>query len=202
MTIIDIAHDIQVFIDLSILLAKKYHEEADRLKTEYGVTIIDFDADEYRHCFTLGGENFAFDLTTEELYPMVRGKIGLYTDEETTITEGPAFEYASAHCAVLHSYYQILQNEMTWRGWEFDHEDYGYDLWKDGWCFSFPYFADSWEEVDGPGGGEIEYEPDQPGYYHYRPTEEIIQDACRSLILASQMRNIKPFKLSDLEASS
>jgi len=144
MTEIDLVHDIQVFINLWRTEYNKMRIRSDRLILYYNIKpCYDYD-EEYTYGFTCKGLNYAWDYGSEELY--LNGD-----DSSDPITEGDAYDYACANAAITSDVYKSVEDEMSSRGWIWDNEDYGHDLYKDGWSTSLVYFAGygDWDSMVG-----------------------------------------------------
>jgi len=181
--LLSLVHDLQTFIEIFNVKGEEQRRVHEALIKEYGITDEDWD-DGGGMLFNHAGIDYRFEPCQEELF--------LESDEdlEHAIKEGPAYEYAWKYWSVVQAAYTAVETEMDRRDWYYDQEEYGYHLVKEEWSCHMPYFCKSMDQIES-----FKYEPDQPGWYYYRPLSEIIQHACRQLIGYPQ------FKLSDLEVS-
>ena len=143
MTVIDLVHDIQIFINLWKSEYKKMQIKQDYLYSKYNIQpYFDFD-DEYMHGFSHNGLDYGWDYGSEELY--------LDGDNSTeAIISGEAYDYAIAQNQIVTDVYNAIKKEMNYRGWYYDPDEYGYYLAKDGWSTDLAYFPfGEWDDVVG-----------------------------------------------------
>lgn len=144
---IDIVHDLQIFIKKWEVALKYFKVMVDTLNNQYKVTPYSID-DEYCYGFKMNGIVYGWDYNNEELY--------LDGDPENpAITSGPVYEYALAYDRILTTAYYSVESEMNYRGWIYDPDEYGHNLYKDGWSTDLAYWSGGSEFDDAVG--EIEY---------------------------------------------
>jgi hypothetical protein len=132
----DIINDVKVFISLWKDVAKKIKEDSNILSKEYGVTDEEYDYEDGSYFFTIKGMRYKWDWNEEELYNL-----------NEKVISGPAYEYVIKNNASVKNAYDIIETEMTNRGWYYDQEEYEYYISKNGWQTTLPYFCESIEDV-------------------------------------------------------
>nr|WP_321349739.1 hypothetical protein [uncultured Methanoregula sp.] len=185
-----IADDVRALIDLWNVEAGRQFRACKDLIERYRVKTEGFDGDD-AGCwiFFIDGVRYRWEYGGEQLY------LADDIDGDNEIQGGKVWEFATAHMAAVHATYFVVEAEMDRRGWDHDPGDFEYHLWNDaGWRFDLDYYPTSMDNAH-----DFEYEPDEPGYYWYRPIQEIILDACWQI---KRDAGLFDFKLSDLEALS
>ena len=140
---IDIVHDLQIFIDQWAKEKENFDIVISHLNKKYNVTPYSLD-DEYNYGFIIDGVIYGWDWGTEELY--INGD-----DSTPAITSGSAFKYACQYEEALTTACKNVEREMTWRGWIYDHDEYGHNLFKDGWFTDLSYWSGGCEFDDAVG---------------------------------------------------
>ena len=140
----DIVNDVKVFISLWKDVENKIKADTEKLQKEYGVTNEEYDYDDGSYSLTIGGTIYNFDWNEEQL--MSNGEV---------VSSGPAYDYVIKNNAAVKNAYDIIETEMTKRGWYYDPEEYAYYILKNGWQTTLPYFAESIDEID-----EFEWDAD------------------------------------------
>lgn len=138
----DIINDVKYFISLWDKVREKIKSDSDKLTNEYGVTEEEYDYEDGSCYFTINNNRYEWDLNEEKLYNL-----------SGNITSGYAYEYIIKNNASVKNAYDIIEVEMTKRGWYYDQEEYEYFISKNGWSTTLPYFCDSIEEV-----GEFDFD--------------------------------------------
>ena len=140
----EIVNDVKVLISLWKDVENKIKADSEKLQKEYGVTNEEYDYDDGSYSLTIGGTIYNFDWNEEQL--MSNGEV---------VSSGPAYDYVIKNKAAVKSAYDIIETEMTKRGWYYDPEEYAYYILKNGWQTTLPYFAESIDEID-----EFEWDAD------------------------------------------
>ena len=140
----EIINDVKVFISLWKDVENKIKADSEKLQKKYGVTNEEYDYDDGSYSLTIGGIVYNFDWNEEQL--MSNGKI---------VSSGPAYDYVIKNNAAVKNAYDIIETEMTKRGWYYDLDEYDYYISKNGWKTTLPYFAESIDEID-----EFEWDAD------------------------------------------
>jgi len=140
---VDIVHDLQIFIDQWAKEKENFDIVISHLNKKYNVTPYSLD-DEYNYGFIIDGVIYGWDWGTEELY--INGD-----DSKPAITSGSAFEYACQYEGALTTAYKNVEREMTWRGWIYDQDEYGHNLFKDGWFTDLSYWSGGCKFDDAVG---------------------------------------------------
>ena len=143
MTVIDLVHDIHVFINVWKIKNDRMKVKYDRLNSYYKISPYFGIDDDYMYSFVHKGILYGWDFGSEELY--VDGD-----DSTDPIMSGEAYDYACAYAAIIAEVYKSVEDEMSRRGWIWDTEDYGYNLYKDGWSTDLAYFPlGEWDDIVG-----------------------------------------------------
>lgn len=178
-----IVHDLQFFVDRWNELRTIAEITEKALKAEYGVTSLVADEDSY--WFLMGGKHYEFGGDDDDLEE---------EGEQFKDMDAKPWQFMKKELAIWSTLWNEIEKEFDRRGWAFSREDYYHALEKDGWSAELEYYPCDFEE----GVNEITYEPDEPGYYWYRPFSEIVFTAVFQI---KRDAGLYDFKLSDLEVS-